>query len=1222
MKSNLPLLGIAIGFVALASIASIPIEQADIVVTFGPYEMERELELRINKTESIWLSCEEDWLQVSPLAIDATAYVPFVINILVDRFGLAPESYVGEILIHTSGRDYVVEVQMSVAAFELPAVELGSLFPGEYVQYELEIARMHIEKRWGSSSGPDWIQDISPSTGIVEPGFGLAYIPLTLTISENLTEGLYEGELVFTSTAGIGIAPVRAEIIVPDPIAANVIVRDNFAHHANTLPIVGILTGAFQLQIPQFVTADIYVDFDIEHFEQVESAYLVISGNSQRPRNLEDIRHGSGYRIPYQEIGVLDTAETIMDIVIEIILALAKTPGTAISPSTEYPLTAGSLDALVLVDNEGREYSYPIGSTITTIYGHIFAGMQSAGLPALGLGGVYAIQSYSPVDILVTDSQGRRTGMTPDGPLAEIPNSYYSGPEKDHEYVIVFGISREVISVEITGTGTGEYGLSRAYLAEDQEVVEYEELENQPIDLGQVDRFQDEIETNNAILGNLSDAAPINIPFIILAVSMFVIGVVAIARYVTKRTALWGWLGLLSLGLVAVALSIHFLDQLNRQSNSGRITIDVIQNGHQWQYLWDSKCEILSVEYVGRTRDLEESTFPFDTPCGVILSAPDPSLLDTFVPISLGGESLHGDGETVWSDEQGLVVVTDPSGSSVPIAIINSSGDPLDGIGVASVANQEGMLLLIVPSASSPYVPAYHFLEASRSATSSSRLASIQSAITITVLEDDQANLIEQDEIPVSLLENLWNSEGWRKFVTTTHDFCESWSTLRQIEELVSLAETAGKAILRRIGPKALIRGALAFYAVGPEDIVIELCLAATGDGPGLAGLTTVVNDELSYSAGFLEDVPEIFAIGRTVDSVTERPISGVDVNTDTYETTSSSNGMFVVSGNAVYGIVLRHDEYEEQEVLVEAGNQTFVGLGEVALIRSSTTTTSGIQHFNESLKEAIEGADFEAMGSLMCRADDPFMDFWYGIYMYEGFPSSRQEALDNMADWDFTSVAVDISGRAETVYQNLVEPVPEFNGPIILAENWADGDENYLLEVVEKDGDYCWSGMLLYTNEQTPFGSVPPPISEWDFSDLDIFMRVMDWAVSNQRIDIIEDLASDPLLTYGCVQFCVGPYEEAVHSVFEGLFETIERLNDSSFYYSRLEPYEITDLYVPTGEFESGPFLGERGQSLLVYRKGGGTSIYLEDSYFVILGISFVNGRYRLTDLYMPSTQ
>ena len=192
MKANIPLLGTAIGFVALASIASIPIEQADIVVTFGPYEMERELELRINKTESIWLSCEEDWLQVSPLAIDATANVPFVINILVDRFGLAPESYVGEILIHTSGRDYVVEVQMSVAAFELPAVELGSLYPGEYVQYELEIARIHIEKRWASSSMPDWIQDISPNNGIVESGFGLAYIPLALTISENLTEGLLE----------------------------------------------------------------------------------------------------------------------------------------------------------------------------------------------------------------------------------------------------------------------------------------------------------------------------------------------------------------------------------------------------------------------------------------------------------------------------------------------------------------------------------------------------------------------------------------------------------------------------------------------------------------------------------------------------------------------------------------------------------------------------------------------------------------------------------------------------------------------------------------------------------------------------------------------------------------------------------------------------------------------------------------------------------------------
>jgi hypothetical protein len=293
---------------------------------------------------------------------------------------------------------------------------------------------------------------------------------------------------------------------------------------------------------------------------------------------------------------------------------------------------------------------------------------------------------------------------------------------------------------------------------------------------------------------------------------------------------------------------------------------------------------------------------------------------------------------------------------------------------------------------------------------------------------------------------------------------------------------------------------------------------------------------------------------------------------------------------------------FDERTLLASSTDPTVSG---------DPTEPIGFDAFAQSLKEAIECADFDAMGRLMCKADDPSLDFWYGIYMFEGFPSSSQEALDNMSDWNFTSVSVDISDLAETIYESLVEPVPEFQGPIILVEDWADGDDNYLLEVLEKDGEYCWSGMLLYTNTQTPFGVVPPPMTEWDFSDLSIFVRVMDWALNNQRIDVLVDMASDPVFAYGCATLCWGPEDADAGVMFENLYENVELFNQGGFYYSRLEPHERTD------PLDASLSMLEREPGLLVYQKGG-----MDGAYSVTLGISFSGGVYLLTDIFMPSIQ
>jgi hypothetical protein len=206
----------------------------------------------------------------------------------------------------------------------------------------------------------------------------------------------------------------------------------------------------------------------------------------------------------------------------------------------------------------------------------------------------------------------------------------------------------------------------------------------------------------------------------------------------------------------------------------------------------------------------------------------------------------------------------------------------------------------------------------------------------------------------------------------------------------------------------------------------------------------------------------------------------------------------------------------------------------------------SELEVFQAELKEAIDSADLDRMYALMApgTGDDPLeVQFWAGAYYFEAFPMGRDAVYAGWVENGFDGGEVDIGDLADLVLQDLIEPRPAFNGPIVHFTD-TEGD-SFLLEIREISGEYYWTGMVLYTNEETPFGPVPPRRSLWDFSDLNMFLRVLDWAIHAEHMETLALLTSDPFYQFHCATLCWGPDEHRlseIEQVFTNVFLALEQ--------------------------------------------------------------------------------
>lgn len=78
------------------------------------------------------------------------------------------------------------------------------------------------------------------------------------------------------------------------------------------------------------------------------------------------------------------------------------------------------------------------------------------------------VKVYSPIDILLTDSQGRRIGTDPATGqyLNEIPGAFYSGNATDLEYVIVPDPTNETYDLTVKGTGYGSFEIENTLIGD------------------------------------------------------------------------------------------------------------------------------------------------------------------------------------------------------------------------------------------------------------------------------------------------------------------------------------------------------------------------------------------------------------------------------------------------------------------------------------------------------------------------------------------------------------------------------------------------------------------------------------------------------------------------------------------------------------------------------------------------------------------------------------
>lgn len=496
---KVPIIAVALlGLLLVLIHPAIALAQTELTVDLGPNEYIRTLDLVVNQAITLNVSNNETWLTVTPGTIDAIANEPFQLTLVVDRFDLPQGDYVDIVTLQSQREPLTIEVRMSVGVFDLPASDFGRVAQNSMATYDLEIEKISVQKLWRLVEAPPWITSVSPDSGTLEPGSGLITLPLSIEFTSDLEYGTYEGELVFSSSAGYGVVPISAILgTLPTPSVLNVTIGDRFAHYSDQ-GIFGVF-NAVMLQLPQMVTVDIVVDFEVANPESVEQAYLIISGERQRSKKLDKIARSDGYRLEYQQIIATDVANGFLDILLEIIQAIAKVPGTGGMVTGEYPIYDGKLDSLVLVDVDGNEHVHPIDQELITVYGHLFNGLSRATGVSLG-GGTYAVQTLSPVDIIVTDSQGRQTGMTNEGPKADIPFSIYTGPETEEEYIIIFSVSEEEFTVEIIGTDDGQYGLDRAYISEDLQNGQLVSLRDRSIEIGKIDTYEDMVQADNAEL--------------------------------------------------------------------------------------------------------------------------------------------------------------------------------------------------------------------------------------------------------------------------------------------------------------------------------------------------------------------------------------------------------------------------------------------------------------------------------------------------------------------------------------------------------------------------------------------------------------------------------------------------------------------------------------------------------------------------------------------------
>ncbi|MFN2241440.1 MAG: hypothetical protein ACK2U2_04080, partial [Anaerolineae bacterium] len=370
----------------------------------------------------------------------------------------------------------------------------------------LQLPRLAFESSWQITSWPEWTSDYTPSSGLVAPGSGTVYIPIQFTLDPTgLSAGSYLGELWFTTSMGPRESTLEFTYSKLLPVAHNFSARDNLLEQYPC----GWTQGILQFSTPPLVDYDI--DFSVTNPEVVEEVYLIISGQATASQPLDWLATDvpGRYRWELSEADWAKSTNELFKLILDALMCLATTSagtpvctvGATISPldleSADIPMQAGTLETIVLVHKDGTKYAFDYSQVLRTIHDKTMRGTWRCDPGELFCYVPRCDPTFpavmSPADLMLVDDQGRQTGSTGAGAVVEIPNSVYSGPDAEEEFIVVFSPPVGSYELTVTGTGDGAYDLLVASLRDGALLEGSEYAEDVPVWTGSEDLYQIEI---------------------------------------------------------------------------------------------------------------------------------------------------------------------------------------------------------------------------------------------------------------------------------------------------------------------------------------------------------------------------------------------------------------------------------------------------------------------------------------------------------------------------------------------------------------------------------------------------------------------------------------------------------------------------------------------------------------------------------------------------------
>ena len=203
---------------------------------------------------------------------------------------------------------------------------------------------------------------------------------------------------------------------------------------------------------------------------------------------------------------------------------------------------------------------------------------------------------------------------------------------------------------------------------------------------------------------------------------------------------------------------------------------------------------------------------------------------------------------------------------------------------------------------------------------------------------------------------------------------------------------------------------------------------------------------------------------------------------------------------------------------------------------------------FLAELKRAFETADYETADKLLIPKSKGDLTFGFSAYYYETQPASHSDAMD----WfrERAPLTVDISGRAEDLYNLLADPKPD--AELIALVEWEGGQEPSFLLIRWEDDRYWWDGFLAISCTSTlggpaqeearrrfcdeiGSGQTVGPQQQFNYGDYDQFVSAVEELIRNWDNEHPERLLPflyDSVSFWGCWAAdgtCDGPQPFAI---------------------------------------------------------------------------------------------